>query len=92
MRRFAVIAAAMALASCRTAAPSTGATAPTQAAPGASTPATESVFIRIGGSFRPESGPAALKEFVADVPAPDKGGECQVTRTSGSGATNVAAF
>jgi hypothetical protein len=43
-------------------------------------------------SFRPESGPAALKAFVADVSPEEKGGECQFNRTSGSGATVVTAF
>jgi len=92
MRHFAVIAAALALASCKTAAPSRAATAPTQA-PVASPPAsaTASVAVAVSGSFSPQRGPAAFREFVADVPAQENGGECQVTRTGGSGATIATA-
>jgi hypothetical protein len=88
-----IAAAGLALVSCKSAAPSPAATAPVQATL-ASAPAsgTTGTVIRIGESYRPESGPAALKAFVADVPAQEKGGECQVTRTGGSGATVVAAF
>jgi len=85
MRRLAVIAAAaLALVSCKTAA--------TTQAPVASAPTPGIAGIRISEPYRPVGGPAALKEFVADVSADEKGGECQVTRTSGSGATVVSAF
>ena len=88
MRRFAVLfAAALALASCRTTAPSPAA-APVASA---SASGTAGGFIRISESYRPETGPAALKAFVADVSAKEDGGECQVARTSGSGATTVSA-
>ncbi|MGH9887627.1 MAG: hypothetical protein ACREBE_19005 [bacterium] len=98
MRRAVLAAvAALALVSCKSSAPSTVAPVATQA-PASSAPVSGTgvrvtdVFVRAGDSFRPERGPAALKAFVPEVSAQEKGGECQVTRTAGSGATIVIAY
>ncbi len=45
-----------------------------------------------GDSFVPQRGDAALRAFVPDVAAEETGGECQLLRTSGSGATIVTAY
>jgi len=42
--------------------------------------------------FVPRTGDAALREFKADVEADETGGECQLLRTGGSGATIVTAY
>ena len=42
-------------------------------------------------SFSPLRGDSALRAFVAEVPTYEQGGECQLLRTSGSGATTVLA-
>ncbi len=41
---------------------------------------------------RPARGPTALASWKPDVPPVDSGGECNLTRTSGSGATTVSAL
>jgi hypothetical protein len=48
--------------------------------------------VRIGESFSPETGDAAIRAFVPDVAATDSGGECTLNRTGGSGATIVNAY
>jgi hypothetical protein len=48
--------------------------------------------VSVGDTFIPRTGDAALREFVADVPADETGGECQLLRTGGSGATVVTAY
>jgi len=46
----------------------------------------------VGVSFSPSRGAAALRAFVPDVMADITTGECNLTRTSGSGATIVIAY
>ena len=46
----------------------------------------------ISDSFSPQTGPEAIKAFVLDVVVEEKGGECSLTRTGGSGATVVTAW
>jgi hypothetical protein len=48
--------------------------------------------VGIGDSFSPQRGDAALKAFVPEVPANLATGECNLMRTSGSGATIVIAY
>ena len=92
MRAAVIAAAALALVSCKTSAPPPAATPAPTSAPASGTGRGAEVFIRVSDSFRPESGPVALRAFVADVEMQEKGGECRVTRTGGSGATIVSAF
>jgi hypothetical protein len=44
------------------------------------------------GTINPRSGAEALAQWKADVPAVDSGGECELSRSSGSGATFVRAM
>jgi hypothetical protein len=46
----------------------------------------------IGDSYSPQTGPEAIKAFVPDVVVEEKGGECSLARTGGSGATVVTAW
>lgn len=79
---------------CRSAATPSPVTSTTPAAAG-STTATD-VFVRtrvsVGDMFVPLRGAAALRDFKADVAADETGGECQLLRTGGSGATIVTAY
>jgi hypothetical protein len=81
----ALIAAGAALA-CRSA-PAPQTTPATAAAP-----VRRDVFVSIGDSFSPQSGDAAIQAFQPEIAAVDSGGECVVTRTSGSGAMTVTAY
>jgi len=72
--------------------------APASAAPAATpTPVvrvdsgTRRLNVIVGESFSPHTGAAAIQAFVPEVPPVDSGGECFVTRTTGSGATMVSA-
>jgi hypothetical protein len=57
---------------------------------------TRDVFVQtrvsVGDSFSPQRGDAALKAFRPDVSADLTGGECNLLRTGGSGATIVTAY
>lgn len=53
---------------------------------------TQTRMMMIGDSFSPQTGPEAIKAFVPDVVVEEKGGECSLTRTGGSGATVVTAW
>jgi hypothetical protein len=70
----------------------TSSTAATQASPPAvrTTPA-QRTDVFIGESFSPRTGDAAIHAFVPEIAAVDSGGECNVIRTGGSGATIVTA-
>jgi len=46
--------------------------------------------VSIGESFTPRNDTESIRTFKADVAPVDEGGECSVTRTSGSGATMVS--
>jgi hypothetical protein len=59
--------------------------------PAASSPPAPLTRIISTGQFSPKSGEAAVQAFQPAVAAADSGGECSVTRTSGSGATTAAA-
>jgi len=50
------------------------------------------LFVRVGDSFSPLRGDAALKSFVPEVAADIAAGECNLIRTGGSGATIVSAY
>ena len=50
------------------------------------------VFVRRGDVFFPSSGDAAIRAFRPQIAAFDSAGECQLMRTSGSGATRVMAM
>jgi hypothetical protein len=84
--------AVLALAACQSSAPppASGPT-PTAAAAGAPPTASRQDRIVAVGPFRPKRGDAALAAFVPDVAANESGGECNVQRTAGSGATIVSA-
>ena len=47
--------------------------------------------VIIGDGFSPNSGAEALKAFAPAMPAVDSGGECSLSRSTGSGATTVIA-
>jgi len=47
--------------------------------------------VFIGESFSPRTGDAAIRAFVPEIAPVDSGGECNVIRTGGSGATIVSA-
>src|SRR5438045_4157251 len=68
--------------------PATSATAATQASPPAvrTTPA-QRTDVFIGESFSPRTGDAAIHAFIPEIAPVDSGGECNVIRTGGSGAT-----
>jgi hypothetical protein len=53
---------------------------------------TQTRMVMIGDSFSPQTGPEAINAFVPDVVVEEKGGECSLTRTGGSGATTVSAW
>ena len=65
--------------------------APTPSATTAPVVRGSDVFVR-EESFTPLHSEAALRAFVAEVPPYEEGGECQLMRTAGSGATRVVAF
>ncbi len=48
--------------------------------------------VSVGDTFYPQRGAAALRDFKPDIAADETGGECQLLRTGGSGATVVIAY
>jgi YD repeat-containing protein len=79
------LAAALGQAGCRSsAAPSSSPSAPA--------PQARDVLVSVGESFSARSGAAALRDFTPELAPVDSGGECVVSRTSGSGATVVNAY
>jgi hypothetical protein len=55
--------------------------------------ASETTMVMMAPTMeRPTGGPAALASWKPDILPVDSGGECNLTRTSGSGATTVSAL
>src|SRR6185312_3028725 len=80
-RALPLLRAAIAMLACSTAKPTT--------APPATMTTRQEVFISDG--FSPRRGVDALKAFTPAMPAADSGGECSLSRSTGSGATTVIA-
>lgn len=60
--------------------------------PPAAAPQARGVLVSVGESFSARGGVAALRDFTPELAPTDSGGECVVSRTSGSGATVVNAY